>query len=50
MLDEEVSVLRNSLEEADSSSVSSEVVMRFLKESGFEVCTCFKYLGLIISI
>lgn len=37
LLDEEVSVLRNSLEEAESSTVSSEVTDRFLKESGFEV-------------
>jgi hypothetical protein len=38
MLDEEVSVLRTSLDEADSSSVSTEVTDRFLKETGFVVC------------
>lgn len=38
MLDEEVSVLKTSLDEADTSSVSTEVTDRFLKETGFVVC------------
>ena len=38
MLDEEVTVLRTSLDEADTSSVSTEVTDRFLKETGFVVC------------
>eukprot|EP00026_Physarum_polycephalum_P015146 Phypoly_transcript_15768.p1 GENE.Phypoly_transcript_15768~~Phypoly_transcript_15768.p1 ORF type:complete len:263 (+),score=49.34 Phypoly_transcript_15768:104-892(+) len=46
MLDEEVSVLRTSLDEADSSSVSTEVTDRFLKETGF-VLTEDKEEGII---
>jgi len=37
LLEEEASILRNSLEDAESSTVSSEVTERFLKESGFEL-------------
>jgi len=37
MLEEEVSVLKNSLEEAESSNVSTEATERFLKETGFKL-------------
>jgi len=37
MLEEETGVLRQGLEDADASNVSSEVIDRFLKETGFKM-------------